>query len=657
MKKKWRLLCVGGGLIALFSLLAARYFFVQIVQHDLWKQKAASQHETLVKEPFRRGSFYGDLSRLPGSPRQAQPLVLDVPKYHLYIDPQSFSKQTVPDVFAALQGFISLEEEQAAEFEKSSRSRCLKRWLDHHQKQEILTWWKPFARHHRLPSNALYFVPDYQRSYPHGPLLGAVLHTIQELKDEQTDQAVPTGGLESYFHDLLKGQVGKRKFLRSPRNQLDADNLIQSPQDGADIYLTINPLIQAIAEEELAQGVRNAEAKGGWVVIMEAHTGHVVALAQYPSFHPASYRDYFNQPELKEATKIHAITDAFEIGSIMKPITLAIGLTANRELASQGHPPLFDPDAKMKVTRTVFPGRASKPLRDLQSHQALNMDMAVQKSSNIYVAQLADSVVQELGSDWYREQLMHRFGFEQKVGIQLPAEAIGCVPARHRYHPNGAPEWSLPTPYSLSMGYNLLATGLQMVRAYALFANGGIWVQPTLVKKIVRDGETLWDGFVGPFPQHLHPDDAERILRAMKYTTQMGGSGFRAAVPGYTEAGKTGSAEKLIGGQYAKKVHLSSFIGIVPANPRNESVLIGLVTMDEPAPVLKENGRKAYLGGYCAAPVFSRIMSRSLAVLGVPPDDPYGWPNRTTPAERQQADWKKEATQLQELYHEWNRRS
>lgn len=657
MNMRLRLFWLGGGLLALFSVLAARYFFVQVVQHDLWQQKASAQHETIVKEPFRRGSFYGDLSGLPGSSRQEQPLVLDVPKYHLYIDPQSFPKKIVSEVFQNLQSHIILEGAQQSEFTKTSRSRCLKRWLNHHQKREILAWWQPFSKSHHVPSNSLYFVPDYQRSYPHGHLLGAVLHTIQELKDEQTDQAVPTGGLESYFHDILKGKVGKRKLLRSPRHQLDVDHLVEAPQDGADVYLTINPVIQAIAEEELEKGVKEAEAKGGWAVFMEAHTGHIVALAQYPFFAPESYREYFNQPECKESTKIHAITDAFELGSIMKPITLAIALTANRELIAQGRSPLFDPEEKTTVTRTIFPGRASKPLKDLQSHRALNMDMAVQKSSNIYVAQLADHIVRELGPEWYRRQLIDKFGFETKTGIELPAEATGCVPAKHRYHPNGSPEWSLPTPYSLSIGYNLLATGLQMVRAYALFANGGYWVEPTLVKKIIRDGELIYDGKRGPYPQHLHPEDAARILRSLKYTTQTGGTGIRGAVPGYTEGGKSGSAEKLIGGQYAKKVHLSSFVGIAPANSNQIPAFIGLITIDEPAPLLKENGRKGYLGGYCAAPVFSRVVARVLALLGVPSDDPYGYPKGDVRADASRADWKKEAQQLQELYHEWNCKS
>lgn len=112
------------------------------------------------------------------------------------------------------------------------------------------------------------------------------------------------------------------------------------------------------------------------------------------------------------------------------------------------------------------------------------MYMAIQKSSNVYMAQLADRIVQKLGADWY-EQRLQDFGFGKRTGIELPAEAVGLVPSRKRFHKNGSPEWSLSTPYSLAMGYNLLATSMQMVQAYAVFGNGGFLIRPTLVRKIV----------------------------------------------------------------------------------------------------------------------------------------------------------------------------
>jgi len=643
-----------------FSLLIARYFTLQIVQHPHWSSKATGQHEIVVMEPFRRGTFYGYVGSQAGQASAYRPLVFDVTKFHLFLDPLAIPSQHHEEMFAALEQLLHLEPALKEEFSKRSHSRCLMRWLSCEQKKDVMSWWQTYARKRKIPSNALYLVTDYQRSYPYGALLGPTLHTIRDLKHETTTQALPTGGLEAYFNDYLKGKPGKRKLLRSPRNHLEIDRLMEMPEDGADVYLTIHPVLQAIAEEEIEKAITKSGAKGGWAIMMEAKTGYILALAQGPAFDPASYREYFNNPASVELTKVHAVTDAFELGSIMKPITVALALQANQDLAQQGKPPLFDPEEKISVSRSIFPGRASKPLIDLVRHKYMNMALGIQKSSNVYVAQLADRIVQQLGDAWYRRQLMDIFGFGHLTHIELPAEAPGLVPSKERFHPNGAPEWSVPTPYSLSMGYNLLATGMQMLRAYAIFGNGGYLVQPTLVRQVVRHHEegpqeVLLDHthpvLVGPV---VDPVIAQQVLNVMKYTTHVGGTGHLAAVPGYTEAGKTGSAEKVIGGSYARKTHISSFIGICPACTEASNPLVLLVSIDEPRPVLQENGVKEYLGGRCAAPVFSAIMQRALACLGVPEDDPYGYPPKDARYDAQKADWEREVSDLKKLREEWN---
>lgn len=655
---KTRVIGIACFLFALFAILIAHYFTIQIVQCAQWRAKAAKQHELVVTEPFRRGTLYGYVGQQPGQLVGERPLVFDVTKFHLYINPSVIPAAHREAIFKQLKECIPLEDQARGEFERQTQARCLIRWLSLEQKRAILSWWQPYAKRCKIPSNALYVLTDYQRSYPYGAFLGQTLHTIRDLKDEATAQALPTGGLESYFNELLKGKSGKRRLLRSPRNHLELDQLISIPEDGADIYLTINPFIQAIAEEELLKGVAAAQAKGGWAIMMEAKTGHILALAQAPAFDPSHYRDYFNDPARIEMTKVHAVTDAFELGSIMKPITVAIALQANRDLMKQGKPPLFDPVDKMSTTRSIFPGRASKPLQDPTHHRSLNMAMAIQKSSNIYMAELADRIVQKLGNDWYRNALVDMFAFGIPTGIELPAEAPGLVPSRTRCHPNGALEWSLPTPYSLAIGYNIMATGMQMLRAYAIFGNGGYLVQPTLVRKIVRrhfDGreEVVLDHMQRTVQrQTVDPTTVHAVLHAMKYTTKMGGTGRLAAVDGYTEAGKTGSAEKNVGGQYAHKTHLSSFIGIAPIY--GDSPLVLLISIDEPAAVLQENGVKGYLGGRCAAPLFREIMSRSLKYLGVPEDDPYGYPVGDRRYDSAQADWVKEVCELKQLYEQWN---
>ncbi|MFN0065809.1 MAG: peptidoglycan D,D-transpeptidase FtsI family protein, partial [Chlamydiales bacterium] len=581
---KRRLLVVALGMFFLFSLLIAQYFKIQIVEGEKWSQKALSQHEFIVREPFRRGSFYANTEIKRGHPGQPQPLVFDVTKFHLFADSVAISSETKGHVAQQVAKILDADKEMILqELSRKSRSRRLAMWLSREQKQELTAWWYPFAKRQKLASNALFFVTDYQRSYPYGKLLGQVLHTIRDIKDEMTHQALPTGGLESYFNEQLQGSEGKRVLLRSPLNKLDADRLLQQPEDGADVYLTINHCIQAIMEEELHKGVVTAQAKGGWAVMMEAKSGEILGCAQYPFFNPTHYRDYFNDPTQIEETKVKAITDAFELGSIMKPITIGICLKANEVLAAKGEPPLFSPEERVNVTRTQFPGRASKPLCDLNPHKALNMYMAVQKSSNVYMAEMVDRVIKRLGDEWYREELIHTFGFGTKTGIELPAEASGLVPRIGKVLSNGALEWSVATPYSLSFGYNMLATSMQMLRAVAVFASGGLLVEPTLVKKIVRDGKIVFENVKKKPNRVLSRKSAFEVIRAMKYSTKPGGTGARAEIAGYTEAGKTGTAEKIVGGVYSKKKHISSFIGFVPATfSANVDPLILVVSLDEP---------------------------------------------------------------------------
>lgn len=650
MKQKKRLVVIAIGVFFLFSLLIVNYFKIQILEGKKWTQQALAQHEFIVKEPFRRGTFYSNTILKTGHPESPQPLVFDVTKFHLYGDPVAIPSEYHEEVAAHLNSFVSINRE---ELEKKSHSRRLALWLDRETKESILAWWNPYAKQKKIPRNALYFVTDYRRSYPFGKMLGQVLHTIRDMKDETTHEAFPTGGLESYFNEQLKGKIGKRKLLRSPLNHLEIDKVIEKPEDGADIYLTINHCIQAIVEEELKKGVDAAQAKGGWAVMLNPHNGEVLALAQYPFFEPSRYQEFFNDPEKIEDAKVRAVTDAFELGSIMKPITLAIALKANAFCEQKLGEKIFDPTEKIDVTRSIFPGRGARPLLDLTRHKALNMYMALQKSSNVYMAQVIDRVIHSLGNDWYRKALADYFGFGKKTGIELPGEAFGLVPTPGKLHPSGALEWSLPTPYSLAMGYNILATTLQMLRAYAVLANGGYLIEPTLVRKIVKNNEVIFDHtLVRKKCRTLEKEIVDEVVKAMKFSTKPGGTGHLAHVSGFTDAGKTGTAEKILGGVYSKQRYISSFIGFTPAE---KSRFVLIVTINEPKPILLEGGVKNYVGGRCAAPVFAEIASRTLEFLGEPPDDPYGYPPGDPRYDPEKADWIKEVRSLKLLYEQWNR--
>lgn len=660
---KTRLFALAIGIFALFSLLLAQFYRIQMIEGAKWEREAKRQHFFVVKEPFLRGTFFSNTSIKKGHPEISQSLVVDIQKFHLYIDPVSIPKKFHRPIAKHLLAELNLSiSEQLAfngQFERKSRSRKLAMWLDQQTRDRIMEWWLSYARSNKIARNALFYVSDYQRSYPFGKLLGQVLHTVQNNKDEVTHQAVPTGGLELQFNQYLKGKQGKRRLMRSPRHSFETGEVIAVPENGADIYLTINHSLQAIAEEEIAKAVKKSKAKSGWVVMMDPFTGEIFVLAQYPFFHPSEYQSYFNHPQFIENTRNKAITDANEPGSVMKPITLAVALKANDVLRARGEKPIFSPSDKMATSNGHFKGR-SKPLNDVHLHHYMNMDMALQKSSNIYMARLVESIIARLGKDWYRNSLSQCFGLGEKTGIELPAESNGVLPLPGRKHPNGTLEWSAATPYVLAIGHNIQTTSLQLARAYAVLANGGYLVEPTLVRKIVKTDannqqEVLLDNThperIKKFPKVLSPEITDSVVKAMKYATKSGGTAMRANVWGYTEAGKTGTANKIVNGTYSPTQYCSTFIGFTPVkNP----VFILLVTIDEPEYGYLPGVGKVHHGGTCCAPVFREIATKTLEYLGIPPDDPFGYPPGDPRYDPEKADWLPEIRRLQEMYQSWN---
>ncbi len=635
-------------LLALFGLLTQQFFRTQILEHEKWLAKANAQHQVVIQEPAMRGRFFSNTEIKQGHPNEKVAFVLDVPYFRLYIDPQSIPKQAHKEISSALCRFLNMTQVEEIkhlreQFEKKSRSRKIAGWLDAQLKEEIQKWWFVFSKSQKIASNAIYFIQDFRRCYPFGKLLGQVLHTVREQREEKTQKSIPTGGLEFVLDEYLQGKVGKRVLDRSPHHEMGVGHFITIPEDGADILLTVNHCLQTIAEEEIERQVIQSQAKGGWVIIMNPYTGEILSLAQYPFFDPKEYPKFFNDAILLEHAKVKAITDPYEPGSTMKAITIALSLLANEELKKRGERPLFDPEEKISTIPTLFPGR-SRPLKDInRNNQFLNMHMAIQKSSNVYMAKLVERIIDRLGANWYRYMLQEIFGFGVKTGIELPAESPGLLPTPGKLHPNGKLEWSQPTPYSLAMGHNILVNSLQMVRSFAIIANGGYDVKPTLVKRIIRGNEIIYDlhrKLLRKPPRCLLDlNIARQVTEAMKYVTQPGGSAAKADIPHYTEAGKTSTSEKIVNGTYSKKDHISTFLGFAPAE---HPCFVMIIVLDEPARKVIPGIGANQFGGNCAAPVFSRIGERILQYLGIEPDDPD---NQKT---------KLEAEGLKKLYDEWN---
>lgn len=658
-----RVVCISLVISFCFAMLVIQFYRIQVVEEDKWKARANGQHYFNVTEPFHRGVFYSNTSIQEGHFEKKHPFVVDIKKYHLYIDPKSIKSEYRDEISNRLSNYLGFTKEKEnysrQQFDKNSRSRRIQSWLSQKEKDEITAWWKPYARIRKMPGNAIYFVSDYQRSYPYGNLLGQVLHTIQDRKDEVSKQAVPTGGLEYYFHKYLKGSLGKRRMMRSPRHSFDTGEVIEEPEHGCDIYLTINHVLQAICEEEIEKGVKKVKGKGGWAVIMEPNTGEILALAQYPSFYPPDYQKYYNDKSLMEHSRVKAATDANEPASVSKAFTIATALLANEELKRRGESPLFDPEEKMPTADGSFPGR-SRPIKDTRLHKFLNMDMAIQKSSNIYVARLMQGVVDRLGKEWYRNTLINTFGLGVKTGIELPFETPGVLPKPGRLHPNGKLEWSVPTPFSLAMGYNFQANTFQILRAFSIFANGGRLVQPTLLRKVVRkhqngSEEVLIDHTTGErtgqFPQVLSKEIVDRVVQSIKYVTKPGGGGWRGDVWGYSEAGKTGTAKKIVNGQYSSSCYCASFVGFSPVS---SPAIVVMAVVDEPDTSYRQGVGHSYYGSIAAAPIFKNITKRSLEYMGIPQDDPYGYASNDPRYDKEKADWNMETEKLKNKYHDWN---
>jgi cell division protein FtsI (penicillin-binding protein 3) len=644
------------------AALIFQFFRLQVLEHEKWAKRARLQHYFTVVEPFHRGVFYANPSFMDKRKKNI-PFTVDLPLYHLYADSSALPDELKTEAADAIMRLLSpsvLEAKRLlVELKRHSHSRRLVCWLTEEQKALFLHWWSPWAKKNKLPSNALYFVSDFRRIHPMGSLLGQVLHTIRERRDDRTGKAYPTGGLELSLNSYLEGTIGLRRLMRSPRNHIETGEVIQEPVHGANVELTIDPVIQAILEEELSKAVRMRQAKGGWGVLVDPWTGHILALAQVPSFFPDRYQAYFNDSQRIEYTKVKAAIDANEPGSPMKVITCSLALKANKECAARKEALIFHPLAKVSVSLGVFPGR-SKPIKDVTFSRWANMYMAIQRSSNVYCAGLAGKVVDRMGPEWYRHQLVSCFGLGTKTGIELVGESIGVIPRPNTLTANKKLEWSKATPYSLGIGYNVQMTSLQMARAFCVLATRGTLPTFTLVRQVWKEKnkgqrEVLVDNTlpsrVLSFPKVLDRDIAEEVVRAMKFVTKPGGSASKADIFGYTEVGKTGTTMKLIQGKYSNQAHIASFVGFAPvATPR----FVLALTIDEAKPGFILGFGFNHRGGAAASPIFREVGRRVLEYMREPYDDPYGFAPHDPRRDEKKADWMKETEALNALYKAWN---
>jgi cell division protein FtsI/penicillin-binding protein 2 len=432
--------------------------------------------------------------------------------------------------------------------------------------------------------DAVGIVPESRRTYPGGTLAASVIG-FTGVDDRGL------AGLELEYDRMLRGIVGVGVADRDAigRELVQTLRILTRPHDGATVVLSLDEVIQHIAERELARALERSGASAGTVIVMDPRTGGILAMASFPTFDPERY-----QTAPASLWKNRAIADVYEPGSTFKLILAAAALGTHAVAPEDA----FSDPGWIRINGfTIHDAEAP-------AHAgALTLSDIVTYSSNVGAAQVAT----RLGKSRLSEYI-HRFGFGRPTGIDLPGEAAGIV------RPLG--RWLGPSLQNIAFGQGISVTPLQLLVAASALATHGLAVHPHLME-VVRDpgGHTVaTPGDVAP-ERVVAPEVADQVLRMMRQVVQRG-TGTKAQIDGYAVAGKTGTAERpSASGGYESDAYVASFVGIVPADDPRLAVL---VVVDRP--------RGVYFGGEVAAPAFREIARQVLYYLRVPPAEPRGAP-------------------------------
>ena len=419
------------------------------------------------------------------------------------------------------------------------------------------------------------------RQYLHGRLLSHVLGSVNA-------ENVGSAGIELRYNRDLTGVPGKIRGMKDARGHEIYDRRIEtiSPLPGADIYLTVDHNIQYEVESALKWGMEEFGAASGWCVVMDPATGAILALASRPDFDPLAFG------RASDAAKVNRVTNfTYEPGSVMKVITVAGAIDMGLVRAETKYSTNRNDERYYKL-----PGDGSHVWEPM-----MTVGDAVVHSSNI--------VVGKIGSDMGPKNLwtyMTRFGFGTKTGIELPGEEVGII--------RDWKKWDKATWSRAPIGQGVSVTAIQMCSAYQAIANNGLRMKPYIVDKIVDyRGEEVYRHTPTPAGRPIKESTAREMRKIMLGVASPAGTARRAAIRGYSVAGKTGTAQKVINGHYSDSLFRATFCGMVPAS---DPKLVILVTLDF------DEKRKFHQGGNSSGPVFRRIAIGALRYLMIPPDRP-----------------------------------
>ncbi|MEQ6291156.1 peptidoglycan D,D-transpeptidase FtsI family protein [Vogesella sp. GCM10023246] len=531
----------------LLLALLSRAIYLQVVQQDfLLNQGEARFRRALVLEA-NRGVI---------TDRNGEPLAISTPVQSIWASPVDMSPVPAAKL-AALSRLLELPQAELQQkfADKKREFVYLKRQISPQLAQQVMALGIPGIAKQQ----------EYRRYYPAGEMLSHVIgFTGVDGKGQE--------GLELTREKMLAGKAGSRTVLKDRRGHIIEDvAAIEPPRDGQTLALSIDKRIQYLAFRELSAATEAFKAKAGGVVVLDAQTGEVLALANTPSYNPNNRAVL--EPEMR---RNRAVVDMFEPGSTMKPFTVAMGIDAGR----------ITPDTWFD-TRPYMIGPAT--VRDSHPNPSLTVSGIIQKSSNVGSSKIAAMFSPEQMWTFYRQS---GFGISPQSGF--PGESSGRL--------RDWQGWRPIEQATMSFGYGVTVSLLQLARAYTIFTHGGALLPLSFTKLAVPN----------PGRQVVKEDTARKMRQMMIAVTEEGGTAVRAQVLGYHVAGKSGTARKLVGGRYASDKHIGLFVGFAPAtNPR----LIVAVMIDEPS-------IGGYYGGTVSGPAFSNIMAGSLRILGVEPDAP-----------------------------------
>lgn len=551
-----RALVAGVGLVAWTAAIEARLVYLQVVSHERMLALAERQQLETVDAPAKRGEIRDRNNRVLAysvdvDTVYAVPADIDDPAGVAAKLCRALDNCT-PNDRAALQTRLS---------RKGLRFTYVERFVSR----------ETYERVKALDLEGVGFMKESRRFYPNKELASQVLGYVG------TDN-VGLGGLEAAYNKVILGNAGSMLVQTDARRRAFS-RVERTPTTGATLELTIDQQLQHIVERELAAGVRAHKAAGGTAVVMDPATGEILAMASYPTFNPNVFRD-----STPEARKNRAVTDLYEPGSTFKLVTASAALEEG----------LVSPDDPIDVSagQISFKGRT---IHDDHHYGVLSFADVMVKSSNVGAIKIG----LKLGRDKLGAYVS-RFGFGRPTSAEFPGESPGIV-----WNPAKLNDSALA---SVSMGYQVGVTPLQMVSATAAVANGGRLMKPRIVRAVVKDGVRTAAELV-EVRRVVSPRTAAELTTIMEDVVTRGtGKGF-TEVEGFTVAGKTGTAQKLVNGAYSHTDYNVSFTAFVPSR---RPVFAITVVVDTP-----RNG--FYYGGSVAGPIFKKIATAALRHQGVPP--------------------------------------